>query len=261
VSGQLHAPSTLPPGKEPPYPLDRRLIGPQSRSGRHGKVKILAPTGTLCLTLWSPVRSQSLCWLRCPVSCTLLLAINLYRVFVQFDFTSFPVEVRELLVRIQHKFLFSRPLSRMDYASNDAYYTSSRAVCYIVITVVMLVTQLELEKLSWNQPKSPAPGSVVSLLNRVHTIAGNFSIPCKHLCLNWAFPIYFLNQLLYPFLISPRLWFVPPISSSLSSSYCIWRKTQTIGHFIMKFSFVTSSLLSPNFLFSIPFLGTHNLFS
>jgi len=31
---QLHAPSTLPPGKQPPwYSLDRRLGGPQSRSG------------------------------------------------------------------------------------------------------------------------------------------------------------------------------------------------------------------------------------
>jgi hypothetical protein len=32
--------------KCPRYPLDRRLGGPQSRSGRHGEVKILAPTGT-----------------------------------------------------------------------------------------------------------------------------------------------------------------------------------------------------------------------
>jgi hypothetical protein len=35
VSGQLHSPAALPPGKEPlVYPLDRRLGGPQSRSGR-----------------------------------------------------------------------------------------------------------------------------------------------------------------------------------------------------------------------------------
>jgi hypothetical protein len=35
VSAQLHAPAALPIGKEPPprYPLDRRLGGPQSRSG------------------------------------------------------------------------------------------------------------------------------------------------------------------------------------------------------------------------------------
>jgi hypothetical protein len=47
VSGQLNAPAALPPGKVPPrYPLDRRLGGPQSRSGRRGEEKILDPTGT-----------------------------------------------------------------------------------------------------------------------------------------------------------------------------------------------------------------------
>jgi hypothetical protein len=35
MSDQLHAPAALPPGKEPQYPLDRRLGGLQSRSG-HG---------------------------------------------------------------------------------------------------------------------------------------------------------------------------------------------------------------------------------
>jgi hypothetical protein len=44
----------FPRGKSPLYPLDRRLGGPQSRSGRHGEVKILAPTGT------RPAHSQSL---------------------------------------------------------------------------------------------------------------------------------------------------------------------------------------------------------
>jgi hypothetical protein len=33
-------------GKSPRYPLDRRLGGPQSRSGRCGEEKNLAPTGT-----------------------------------------------------------------------------------------------------------------------------------------------------------------------------------------------------------------------
>jgi hypothetical protein len=37
VNGQLHTPAALPPGKEGPYPLDRRLGGPQSRSGRSGE--------------------------------------------------------------------------------------------------------------------------------------------------------------------------------------------------------------------------------
>jgi hypothetical protein len=46
VSGQLHALTALPLGKEPRYPLNRRLGGPQSRFGRLGEDKILDPTGT-----------------------------------------------------------------------------------------------------------------------------------------------------------------------------------------------------------------------
>jgi hypothetical protein len=34
VSGQLHTPAALSPGKGPWYPLDMKLGGPQSRSGR-----------------------------------------------------------------------------------------------------------------------------------------------------------------------------------------------------------------------------------
>jgi hypothetical protein len=34
VSGQLHASVAFPLGKDPRYPLDRKLGGPQSRSGR-----------------------------------------------------------------------------------------------------------------------------------------------------------------------------------------------------------------------------------
>jgi hypothetical protein len=43
VSGQLHALAYLPPGKEPLVTLDRRLGGPQSRSGRCGIEKYLLP--------------------------------------------------------------------------------------------------------------------------------------------------------------------------------------------------------------------------
>jgi hypothetical protein len=39
VSGQLHAPVALPTGKCPRNPLDRRLGGPESRSGHGGKEK------------------------------------------------------------------------------------------------------------------------------------------------------------------------------------------------------------------------------
>jgi len=42
VGGQRHAPAALPPGKTR-YPLYRRLVGPQGRSGRVWK--ILSPPG------------------------------------------------------------------------------------------------------------------------------------------------------------------------------------------------------------------------
>jgi hypothetical protein len=43
VSGQLHAPAALSQGKSPWYPLERRLDGPQSRSGRGGEEKNSQP--------------------------------------------------------------------------------------------------------------------------------------------------------------------------------------------------------------------------
>jgi hypothetical protein len=40
VSGQRHTPAALyPRGKDPRYPLNRRLGGPQNRSGRRGRKK------------------------------------------------------------------------------------------------------------------------------------------------------------------------------------------------------------------------------
>jgi hypothetical protein len=56
VSGQLRAPAALPPGKDPRQPWDRRLGGPQSRSGHCGEEKILHcresnPTPARSLTL------------------------------------------------------------------------------------------------------------------------------------------------------------------------------------------------------------------
>jgi hypothetical protein len=44
-----------PRGKSPRYPLDRRLRGPQSRSGRFGEEKILDPTG---IRIVQPVASR-----------------------------------------------------------------------------------------------------------------------------------------------------------------------------------------------------------
>jgi hypothetical protein len=45
VSGQLHAPAALSPGKSPRYPFYRRLGWPQSRSGRYGEVKFFTLPG------------------------------------------------------------------------------------------------------------------------------------------------------------------------------------------------------------------------
>jgi hypothetical protein len=71
VSGQLHAPAALPPGKEPLvwYPLDRRLGGPQSRSGRDGEEKNSQPLPGLEPPIIQPIAqlyttelSQLLVW-------------------------------------------------------------------------------------------------------------------------------------------------------------------------------------------------------
>jgi hypothetical protein len=43
VSGQLHDPAALPPGKELHYPLDRRLGGSHSHPGRGGEEKNSQP--------------------------------------------------------------------------------------------------------------------------------------------------------------------------------------------------------------------------
>jgi hypothetical protein len=43
VSRRVHAPAALSPGKESWHPLDRRLGGPQSRSGRVGEEKNSQP--------------------------------------------------------------------------------------------------------------------------------------------------------------------------------------------------------------------------
>jgi len=45
TSGQLYDPAASTSDKEPRYPLDRRLGGPQRRSGRGGEEKIPMPAG------------------------------------------------------------------------------------------------------------------------------------------------------------------------------------------------------------------------
>jgi hypothetical protein len=58
VSGQLHAPAILPPGKSPWYPLDRMLRGPQSRSGRGGEEKNSQPLPGLEPPIIQPVTQR-----------------------------------------------------------------------------------------------------------------------------------------------------------------------------------------------------------
>jgi hypothetical protein len=59
VNGQLHAAAALPTGKSPRYPLDRRLRGPQSRSG-HEEENSQPPPGIESRSSDRPGRSQSL---------------------------------------------------------------------------------------------------------------------------------------------------------------------------------------------------------
>jgi hypothetical protein len=58
VSGQLHAPTALPQGKEPLVSMDRRLGGPQSRSGRGGEQKNSQPLPGLESPIIQPVAQR-----------------------------------------------------------------------------------------------------------------------------------------------------------------------------------------------------------
>jgi hypothetical protein len=55
VSGQLHARPLYPQGKSPWYPLDRRMGGPQRRSGRGGEQKNSQPLPGLEPPIIQPV--------------------------------------------------------------------------------------------------------------------------------------------------------------------------------------------------------------
>jgi hypothetical protein len=55
VNCQLQAPAALPPVKEPQYPLDNRLDGPQSRSG-HCEQKIRTRDGNRTPTVQPEAR-------------------------------------------------------------------------------------------------------------------------------------------------------------------------------------------------------------
>jgi len=61
VSGQLHVPVALLPGKQPQYPLDRRMVGPQSSSGHGVKEKNSQPPPEIELQSYDcPAHSWSL---------------------------------------------------------------------------------------------------------------------------------------------------------------------------------------------------------
>jgi hypothetical protein len=55
MSGQLHAPTALPPVKQPWYPFNRRLGGSQSRSGSSGEEKNSQPVAGLEPPIIQPV--------------------------------------------------------------------------------------------------------------------------------------------------------------------------------------------------------------
>jgi hypothetical protein len=61
VSRQLHALTASLQGKEPQYALDRRLCGPQNRSGRRRKEKTLASTGLELQPLGRPASLYTDC--------------------------------------------------------------------------------------------------------------------------------------------------------------------------------------------------------
>jgi hypothetical protein len=75
-----------PQGKGPRYPLDRRLGGPQSRSGRFGEVKILTPTGIRTPTPRSSYTLVLTSLMTCNMNkdCLMLLPLFVIRTMVNY---------------------------------------------------------------------------------------------------------------------------------------------------------------------------------
>jgi hypothetical protein len=76
VSGQLHAPTAFPQWN-PWYPLDRRLGGPQSRSGRGGEEKNSHPLPGLEPPIIQPIAQRYTDW-TLPALITIILPDILY---------------------------------------------------------------------------------------------------------------------------------------------------------------------------------------
>jgi hypothetical protein len=82
VSGHLHTPIALPPGKQPSVPIGRKLDGPQSRSGRGEKVLTVLTECLMssCLSLLLLLVPSCDKTARCFLS--LALPYNLYTVLI-----------------------------------------------------------------------------------------------------------------------------------------------------------------------------------
>jgi hypothetical protein len=80
VSGQLHTPAALPQGKNPWYPLHRRLGGLQSRFGRGGEEKNSQPLPALGPPIIQPVAQR--------YTAELSRILNLANIFWKYGYTT-----------------------------------------------------------------------------------------------------------------------------------------------------------------------------
>jgi hypothetical protein len=96
-------------GKIPRYPLDRRLCGPQSRSGRRGEGKILEPTGIRTMT----PRSSSPQPVAIPATLSQVL-------FLEWRESNMPGDVTELSARNVESFFNNFMLSSNEASSTFA---------------------------------------------------------------------------------------------------------------------------------------------
>jgi hypothetical protein len=123
VSCQLHTPAALPQGKSTWYPLDRRLGGPQSRSGRNGDEKnsqplpelepsIIQPVAQCCTTELSQIclrckpSVKSLCLPFSPIFYIKLLSDKISSICAMNDTNSFILKDGITSMRNMPAFLF-----------------------------------------------------------------------------------------------------------------------------------------------------------
>jgi hypothetical protein len=64
MSGHLHASAVLTPTRNPQYPLNRKLGGPQSRFGRFGEEKNLLPRAEFEPRTVQPKMEVAVIWLQ-----------------------------------------------------------------------------------------------------------------------------------------------------------------------------------------------------